>query len=210
MEKVLFVGGRRGLGKAVRELWQKQRPEDLLAVSSRLSYQTEGVKTLLCDLSKPADLVQLLEFMKAWKPQRIFYFPGGGPWGPFGSKAWKDHQWALQVSFLSAAELIHCALNVPEVRQIVAVGSAIAECQPDQNAASYAASKHALRGLISTLNQEAPLKDIRLFSPGYMATDLLPHPVREGKDVLSPEALAEKFVPWVLSQEASWHWFYQP
>lgn len=210
MEKVLFVGGRRGLGKAVRELWQKQRPDDVLALSSRIPYKDEGLKTIVCDLSQRAQLLELLQFVRDWKPQRIFYFPGGGPWGPFGSKEWKDHQWALQVSFLSAAEMIHAAMGIPEVRQIVAVGSAIAECQPDQNAASYSASKHALRGLISTLNQEAPLKDIRLFSPGYMATDLLPHPAREGKNVLTPEALADQFLPWVLSPEASWHWFYQP
>ncbi|MBK7960771.1 MAG: hypothetical protein IPK04_05925 [Bdellovibrionales bacterium] len=75
-------------------------------------------------------------------------------------------------------------MRSPHFKQGIFIGSQIAERNPDINAASYTAAKHALLGIISTLQKEALegkdtkkaslAHDLRLFSPGYMNTSLLP------------------------------------
>lgn len=205
MEKVLFVGGRRGLGGQVLTQWQTRFPDHSLAASSRQKFESPGVQTRLCDVSKKEDCEKLLQFITDWQPQRVFYFAGGGPYGVFGNKSWKDHEWALQVSLWAPMQIVHKSLNTASVQQVVVVGSSIAEDQPDKNAASYSAAKHGLKGFISTLNAEKPPKDVRLFSPGYMATDMLPPPARENKSVAEPSDVAIWFIDWVLDKGASWH-----
>lgn len=95
---------------------------------------------------------------------RFIYFAGGGPYGKFEEKAWKDHQWAWSVTFLSAARFFHTFLRMPHFRQGIGIGSQVAENHGDSGAASYAAAKHALRGLLLTLQMESSGKDLRLFS----------------------------------------------
>jgi short-subunit dehydrogenase len=209
MEKVLFVGGRRGLGHQVFKLWQNQFPEHSLAISSRHAIAGTTLQSVKCDLSQSADREKLFQFVRSFKPTRVFCF-AGGPHGPFAAKAWKDHKWGLEVSLLAPMELLHISLQIPELKQVILVGSAIAESQPDPNAASYCAAKHGLFGLVSTLQSESISKDIRLFSPGYMATDMLPAPARAQKKVADPINVAGDFVAWALNQEASWHRLYQP
>ena len=117
--------------------------------------------------------------IKNFKPTQIIYCAGGGPYGPFHKKKWSDHWWSLATTFLYPAELLHhllsCFENWPNLQQVTFVGSAVAESEPDPLAASYAAAKHALKGLITTIQKENRLRPkILLFSPGYMQTDLLP------------------------------------
>jgi short-subunit dehydrogenase len=210
MEKVLFVGGRRGLGAQVFKLWQTRFPKHSLAISSRRAMASASLMSIKSDLSQQDDREKLLQFVREYKPTRVFYFAGGGPYGAFADKEWKDHLWALQVSLLAPMELVHHCMKLPEVKQMVVVGSAVAESKADPNAASYCASKHGLLGLISTLNRETTTKDIRLFSPGYMATEMLPASARADKKVSDPQFVAIDFVNWVLDKEASWHRLYPP
>lgn len=108
---------------------------------------------------------------------RIFYFAGGGPYGAFSKKKFSDHMWAMNVSFLAFASILHFVVsqnsNLNDL-QIIAIGSAVAESKPDYQAASYSAAKHALKGLVSSIQLEYSQADIRLFSPGYMQTKMLP------------------------------------
>ncbi len=86
--------------------------------------------------------------------------------------------WCLNTTFLYPAELLHHLLSEktkwPFLRNVILVGSAVAEEAPDPGAASYAAAKHALKGLVATLQLESASPQIQLFSPGYMQTDMLP------------------------------------
>jgi short-subunit dehydrogenase len=211
-EKILILGGRRGLGNEILKYWKFLRPEDQLWSSSRKPFEEAGIATFVCDLSRAVDVEKLLDQIDVLRPQRIFYVPGGGPYGDFASKDWKDHEWALKVTLLTPMRLIHAALKKEFLQQFVCIGSAIAESQADPGAASYAAAKHGLLGLIGSLQPETN-KDIRLFSPGYMKTDMLPMAVRDRlvfKDIEEPKKVAKDFVDWVQNPQASWHWESRP
>jgi len=206
VEKVLILGGRRGLGAAVAEKWASTHSQSELVVSSRREF-TSSHRTLQADFTRAADVEKLEAFIREWRPQRVFCFAGGGPHGGFAEKCWKDHEWALTVSLVTPMRLLHSYLQAVPEGQWIMTGSAIAEAQPDARAASYAASKHALKGLISTLRAENPRQDVRLFSPGYMDTELLPAnsaPRLENR-VLAPTAVAVEFVLWAADPAASWH-----
>lgn len=207
MEKILILGGARGLGGALRALWQKERPQDQLVVTSRKPLNIIGIESHICDFSQTQDVEKLLDFMQKWQPDRILCFPGGGPYGAFASKEWKDHHWALKVSLLTPLRVGHQFLKLKNSRQIVFVGSAIAEAAADPFAASYSIAKHGLLGFVESLQAENTGKDIRLFSPGYMATDMLPLPTRQKKQlpVKSAEETAEQMYRWVLDENVGWH-----
>ncbi len=206
MEKVLIIGGRRGLGAAVAQAWSQKFSQSSLVLTSRQEWPSPH-RTFKADLYRDSDVQELESFLKTFKPDRVFCFAGGGPYGEFAKKAYKDHEWALKVSFLSPVRLMHAYLQVCPQGQWVMTGSAIAENSPDPGAASYAAAKHALMGLLSSLQLEKPNPQIRLFSPGYMKTDMLPlnSAPREAQLAMEPEAVAEDFIKWVLDAKASWH-----
>lgn len=206
MEKVFIIGGRRGLGSAVAEIWAKNFPNGELAISSRRAFSSVH-QTLLADLNLDSDVEKLSEFLADWQPTRVFCFAGGGPFGNFETKSVKDHEWAMKVSFSSPMKLLHGYLNSNPQGQWIMTGSAIAEQGPDAKASSYAASKHALMGLISSIHAESPQRDVRLFSPGYMDTDMVPanSAPRLEKRVLAPAKVAEDFVKWAIDPKASWH-----
>jgi NAD(P)-dependent dehydrogenase (short-subunit alcohol dehydrogenase family) len=206
VEKVLILGGRRGFGAAVAEKWSSRFPDGELALSSRREFSSPH-QTLRCDFNSDADVEKLLQFVEAWRPTRLFCFVGGGPFGPFEKKDFKDHLWAWKVSFQTPARLLHAYLNLCPGAQAILTGSAIAEEQPDAQASSYAASKHALRGLVSSIRAESPGLDVRLFSPGYMDTDMVPanSAPRLKNAVMDPAKVAEDFMKWALDPEASWH-----
>ena len=100
---------------------------------------------------------------------------GGGPHGKFQSKEFKDHLWAYKLNLLFPAELIHWSLRNLSLKQFVLVGSSVAESNADPLASSYSSAKHGLKGLVSSINAEGCDFDLRLFSPPYMDTDLLPN-----------------------------------
>lgn len=205
--KVFIIGGRRGLGKHIKDEWKRLRPEDTILTSSR----SPGAD-FICDFSNDESVSRLLSELDKEKPSRLFCIPGGGPYGDFAKKEWKDHSWGLSVTLLSPMRIAHHALRAPYCEQIILVGSSIAEDSADKYAASYAAAKHGLKGFVRSLVLEEKDTDIRLFSPGYMSTDMLPQgaALKLGKVVSEPQAVALAFVEWALSPKAAWHKTYTP
>lgn len=191
-ERIALLGASRGLGAAAAERVQKQLKCEVLVISRKSSVSF--------DFSRSETWLKLISHLKEWQPTRIWYFAAGGPYGHFSDKEWKDHEWAWRVSFLCPAFLLHSSELVPQ--QWIAVGSAIAENRPDPMAGSYCAAKHALRGLITTLQAESAKPDLRLFSPGYMDTDLLPpQALPRQKELVSPSLVAQQFVDWALDEK---------
>lgn len=173
--KFILLGASRGLGWATYQALAKKYPAaEFMLVSRKIG---EGnFKSLKYDFSKELSSEFVTEIID-FNPTTIIYFAAGGPYGNFQDKKWADHEWALRVSFLFPAQLMHHLMRVmiPSLKNFVVVGSAIAENKPDPGAASYCAAKHALKGLISTLQAENKSAfKIDLFSPGYIATDMLP------------------------------------
>lgn len=173
--KFILLGASRGLGWATYQVLQKRFPSaDFFLVSRKIG---EGhFKSLKCDFSKELSSEFINEIIE-FKPTAILYFAAGGPYGLFQDKKWSDHEWALKVSFLFPAQLLHhlMRVSIPSLKCFVAVGSSIAENKPDPGAASYCAAKHALKGLISTIQAEnKSVFKVALFSPGYIETDMLP------------------------------------
>lgn len=203
MEKVLALGASRGLGASVVKRLSENANLEVVSVSRKAD-------KFKLDFSKPDEQKKVFELIREVQPTRIFYFAGGGPFGKFADKEWKDHQWSLEVNFLFPARLLnHVMKNNLGLKQIVFVGSLVAENKAHPMAASYGAGKSAMRALLESVNtEEKNSVDIRLFSPGYMDTEMLPknaYPRREGMKLLSPNFVAEKFCEWVNNTNANWY-----
>lgn len=176
-ERILVLGGSRGLGAALVNLL-KIKNLDAISISRKSSE--------VADFSNVDQWEMILTRIRELNPTRIIYCAGGGPYGSFGQFQWKAHAWALRTTFEFPAFLIHSLIREPlaNLAQVAVIGSTIAESQPDAGAVAYAAAKHALRGLVTSLQKEGINYDLRLLSPGYMSTDLLPldsAPRREGR-----------------------------
>lgn len=208
-DRIAILGASRGLGWALyQELRTQNKTTHFFLSSRKILHRKDQVETETIlqpqDFSKaPVDEL-FLKSLEQFAPTRLVYVAGGGPYGEFQKKNWSDHMWALTTSFLYPAELLHTILSNskkwPHLKQIVFVGSEIAEFRPDQNASSYAAAKHALKGLITTIQLESSVEGERpsvlLFSPGYMQTDMLPEnsaPRTEGL-AADPKAVAKKLI----------------
>ncbi len=184
-ESVLVLGGSRGLGKALVDDFQNNKiPVESISRKSTHSF----------DFSKMDSWPEVVEKIRALQPTRIFYCAAGGPYGDFQKFDWKDHTWSLKVTFEFPAYLIHQLLKneIKSVKQVCVIGSSIAESQVDPGASMYCAAKHGLKGLILTLQKQDLTFDLRLLSPGYMNTDLLPKgtkPRNQGQTV-DPAAIA--------------------
>ncbi len=197
MERAIILGASRGLGNALATLiTQKGIPTT--GYSRKIALHATQPKQ--ADFSKPEDQDKTIaEIKEMLTPQTtIFYIAGGGPFGPYPNRQWKDHMWAFETSFLFPAKLLHAIAKTKP--QVILVGSSVAESNPDPHAASYAAAKHALKGLVVSLQKEIPDWDLRLFSPGYMDTDMLPLNAKARQQkVHSPRHIAEDL--WQWSQE---------
>ena len=214
-----LIGSSRGLGRAVFEEALARDPSRDFFLAARkiqllegLKAKGENVKVAAIDLSRADERSKLWQLLGQVQAERIFYFAGGGPFGFFESKALRDHRWALETSFLAPMELLHHVLqDYKSLKQVVVVGSAIAEDQADPKAASYSAAKHALLGLMKSLWAEQKLRspqvDLRLFSPGYMDTELLPAGAtpRQGR-LDSPRDVACQLLDWCLDPEGAAHY----
>jgi len=190
-ERILVLGGSRGLGKAFVDHFQSQNIF-VKSMSRKSEIQT--------DFSKIETWSDIISQIQHFEPSRIFYCAAGGPYGEFQKFDWKDHAWSFKVSFEFPAYLIHSILKkpIPSLKQICVIGSSIAESQPDPGAAAYCAAKHALKGLVTTLQKEGSSQtlDLRLLSPGYMDTDLLPlgsEPRRQGNSK-DPKIIAQLMI----------------
>ncbi len=201
MKTWVLLGASRGLGHC---FLQKARAENIQIhnFSRRAPLDSEGVQTHVADFSNSEEWEILARRIRELAPERIFYFAGGGPFGDFQNKNWKDHQWGWRVSFECPAFLLHSYLRTPDdLRQFVVVGSSIAESNPDPRASSYSSAKHALKGLITSVQAEQKsVLDLRLFSPGYMDTAMLPAnawPRQQAGLVKSPAEVAEMLWAWI-------------
>lgn len=213
--KWALLGASRGLGAAFFRFLIYQPSIDAIFLSSRKSnllfqLQEEAKKIrpeldvtfFPADFSNEEDQKLLLSTLISFKPTTLYYFAGGGPYGEFGKKDWKDHEWAMEVTYNFPAKLIHSWLAGNLLcNHMTLLGSQIAESDPDPFASSYAAAKHALKGLISTLHRENPYIDLRLLSPGYMNTDMLPKnsmPRRLNLPLLDPQVICNKIFEWQI------------
>lgn len=210
-EKWILLGASRGLGLAfAKKSLAMESSQSLVVVSRKIEKGHFNIpaEKWTADFTDESQWNLLLEKILAAGPSRIFYFAGGGPYGDFDTKAWKDHLWAYRLNFLFPAFLLHTAiLSAKNLRQIVYIGSAIAEDTPDPGAASYSAAKHSLKGLVTSVQKEIQAEqkslDLRLYSPGYMNTDLLPPdawPRQQQGLVLETDKVANDLWQWSMNQ----------
>jgi len=207
-KRVAILGASRGLGAEItrqlqaagKELRLYSRKEDLL---KNLAGQISSTSFLKLDLAQESEAPKLIEDLAQFNPDLLIYCAGGGPFGNFESKSWKDHMWAWQLNFLTPSEVLHWALREGQLKQMVFVGSAIAENTDEPMAPSYASAKKAFKGLYGSVVATKPNLDLRLFSPGYMDTELLPPNanVRQTAKILQPQAVAEQLITWLEEGE---------
>lgn len=206
-----ILGASRGLGRALFENLIQTEPEAYFFLVSRKIQGTlpvndpARVQILPFDFSVLPISESFTQALKDFNPTHLIYTAGGGPYGSFEKKKWADHQWALNVNFLFPSQLLHSISQsskaqdsgLNQLKSFTVVGSSVAESQPDPLAASYAAAKHAVKGLVTTLQAEKSLPfALNLFSPGYMLTDMLPlnsAPRKENK-AQSVERVAQQLV----------------
>ncbi len=180
-----ILGASRGLGRAlVENLIHSEESAHFFLVSRKILdalpvSDPSRVQVLPLDFSVVPVPSGFIESLISFKPTHIIYTAGGGPYGLFEKKKWADHQWAINVNFIFPTQLLHgishVSRNFSELKSVTFVGSSIAESQPDPMASSYAAAKHALKGLVLTVQAEKSLPfALKLYSPGYMLTDMLP------------------------------------
>ena len=199
----LLVGASRGLGASFARLLLEGQPRAEITVVSRKPPSLSLGRWISADISKTEGQQTVLELCHQSDFTHAIYFAGGGPFADFQKREWKDHHWALQVTFLFAAQWTHFLLskkNPP--KSLTLIGSSVAETGGDPGAASYAAAKAGLRGLFESLALEKPSTELRMFSPGYMDTDLLPKgSFPREQQVWSPEVVAAELYEFLLSGE---------
>ncbi len=233
-ERITILGASRGLGLTLaKAITSSSPPSTQLLLSSRKIqdlvdtsfYQKHcnQLQLLALDFTKKESLKTLHDSLREFQPHRLIYCAGGGPYGPFHKRPWHAHEWAMNLNLIFPSELLHSILidvakGNSNLQQILFIGSAIAESQADPNAASYASSKHGLKGLINSIINENDLSspsdkftlDIRLYSPGYMDTQLLPphsYPrLNVESKVLNPSDVAQDILQWMMAPANESHW----
>lgn len=215
MDRAVILGASRGLGaELVREISNSsfsafgfgRKEPALQALKDRhplFDYR-------IADFSLRHGQEEVIRFLLQENFSKIFCVAAGGPYGLFQEREWKDHQWAWEVSFVFHARVLHALLAAQKLQtQVIVIGSSIAESEPDPQAASYCAAKHALKGLVRTLRVENPSWDLRLFSPGYMDTEMLPrHAAVRQQGVYDPARVAHELWLWSLSADDTGHKVY--
>lgn len=197
MERVVIFGSSRGLGL---ELFKHVEDQGL---------RVSGWSRKQGDISRPEGQQLALDSLAAEPASKVFCVAGGGPYGPFHRREWKDHEWAWQVTFAFPARVLHQLARAALKPQAILIGSAVAESSADPLAASYSAAKHALKGLYTSLRAEYPEWDLRLFSPGYIDTDLLPKNAAVRRlGVYDPARLARELWQWTLTADPGGHKMY--
>ena len=207
--RIAILGSSKGLGYQTYRLLHGQYPEaDFLCVSRKIQQVElyDRTQILTADFSKSPVDPNIFETIRNFHPTDIIYSAGGGPYGFFQDKKISDHEWAMNVNFMFPMALVKNLADL-QMRQMIFIGSSIAENQPDPKAASYCAAKHALRGLMTTLQVENTLPfKVRLFSPGYIATDLLPvhSPPRQLGLARPAQQVAEDLISFFKSEQINW------
>ena len=163
------------------------------------------------DLAKALDQEKLISQIDCLNTSnhsvKLVFFVGGGPFGAFQNKEFKDHQWAWEVSFVAASRLLHSAYTlVPTLSQICFIGSTVAETKSEPLALSYAVAKRALASLVQECQALNPPFDLRLFSPGYMNTRMLPPNswprLQKNQKIWEPDTVAKILFSWLQNPGA--------
>lgn len=214
MDRAVILGASRGLGRELAKIVCDAgypvtgfgRKKELL---SAIRDEFPLFEYRVADFSKIDGQDLAIQYLLETPFNRLFCVAGGGPYGTFGERAFRDHDWAWEVTFRTPARVLHALAQAKRFEQVILVGSSIAEGAGDARAASYASAKHALKGLHASLRLEYPEWDVRLFSPGYMDTEMLPSnaPVRDG-GVYQPAAIAAELWTWALSADYGGHKVY--
>lgn len=179
MNRAVILGASRGLGAqlakkacsagyAVTGVARKEEP------LKSLRREFPSFEYRIADLAKAEGQDTVIRYLLEEDYAKIFCVAGGGPYNTFGTANWKDHDWAWEVTFRSHARVLHAMAQAYKFAQVILIGSSVAENEGDKGAASYSAAKHALKGLHASLRLDYPEWDVRLYSPGYMNTPLLP------------------------------------
>lgn len=198
--KIVILGASRGLGKCLYQELQNLNPgAEFLLVSRKIDLSIHGAFRADCTQETEA----LFERIESFTATHIIMCAGGGVHGVYESKPWHSHEWTLKLNLIFPMKLAYFCLNrLTQLEQLIFVGSSVAESAPDPLASSYCASKHGLLGFVTTLIKENKGLDIRLVSPPYMETALLPEgswPRREGL-AQKPEEVARKFVQHMMDK----------
>lgn len=210
-DKTAILGASRGLGAELAKILKTEGGASSLFLASRKlePIKSSSIHQMSCDFTKAEDQTKLFEALKTFSPTLLLYVAGGGPYGEFFSKSWKDHAWALELNLLFPAKLLHFAGgNLENLKEALFIGSDIAEAKPDPRAASYSASKHGLRGLLISVAEENPRVKVRLYSPGYMDTLMLPPNAKarqSGQVIHKPNIVAQDIVQWLRSGDTASH-----
>ena len=216
IENWFFLGASRGLGRQSVLHWdQKVKGKTFYLFSRNLEslnqladqIKNNDVYVVSADFTSIEKQDQIMEIMSSQvSPSAILYFAGGGPYGDYEKHKWSSHFWAYELNFLFPAKLLHFGLQQNKYHLFLYIGSSVAENQPDVRAGSYAAGKHGMKGLMTSVAGESEERNclLRLFSPGYMDTDLLPpgaRPRQVGVSISSPAQVASALFDWLESSQ---------
>lgn len=224
-ERIAILGASRGLGLSLvdnlllhsnTQLLLSARKIQSIIEESRYQSRQHCIEIHPLDFTKPGSIESLCSRLHLFRPKRIIYCAGGGPYGTFADRPWHSHLWALQLNLIFPAQLLHSLINdkrglLSDLQQVVFVGSAIAESSPDPGASSYSSSKHGLKGLLYSIVEENSSNgvDLRLYSPGYMDTTMLPpnsRPRLAGSLIADPQKIAEDLLQWALTDTNTTQW----
>ena len=213
-KRYLILGASKGLGyQTYKTLWRQRPQAEFLLVSRKIAETVieDRTEVLQQDFSKLPVAENFLNTLHSFQPTHFIYCAGGGPYGFFQDQKLSAHEWALNVNFIYPMALLHALAQKPngfaQLQAAVFVGSSIAESQPDSKASSYCAAKHALKGWVTTLQKGNSLPfQVKLFSPGYMDTELLPphSEPRKSGNVASVVNIAEELVSFIDSVKLNW------
>lgn len=208
MQRWVVLGASKGLGKALSlELSKTKSSQDLelLLVSRKAELLREvaiqcgpHAKIRSFDFTRREHQLELLKALEDYAPTHLAYLAGGGPHGAYGKRAYSAHRWSLELTFLFPTQLVHHAITILQplgLKQMILVGSSEAEDQPYPLAASYAAAKHGLFGLIRSIHAEGSDSadvDLRLLS---LKDDASRHPAET----------ATILMEWSSNSEAPFH-----
>jgi hypothetical protein len=175
--RVAVLGSHKGLGfECVKVLGLSRKNSETYHFSSNYTFKSFDFTKLVSD---ELEFNHFIQTLKSFNPTQVMYVAGGGPFGHFASKNWKDHEWSIKLNFLFPAKLLW-ALKQPgdflDLKTFLYLGSEIAESETgDRLGPSYAAGKWAMKGLFKSLKSVSDQLLLEWISPGYMDTDLLPH-----------------------------------
>ncbi|MBI3544881.1 MAG: SDR family oxidoreductase [Deltaproteobacteria bacterium] len=201
---VIVTGGARGIGKAVARLLAAHgavvvaTSRKARAFPSRTAVGGGGVLAAPLDVRDEKSVLRLFAWVdKSFGHVDVLVNNAGiGVFKPFEKVSEREARDVLDTNVLGALLCAREAFRRMKARgggRIVNVGS-VADHVPLPLNAVYAASKHALRGLTASLNEEGKAHGVRvtLVSPGATSTEIWEG--RKGfssKDMLLPEDVAE-------------------